>query len=128
MRSLQAEESGQSFLRAAPISLTTPSNNLRIIQEIQFSPSSPRPNTRPSQLPRLPKQQQNPAAIRFNDNPLVAVLGRQVKGSPVEGFPNGLPDFTPKGVRITLENMIGMKIEIANQLFLFFVQVQMERW
>ena len=28
-------------------------------------------------------------------------------GKPIEGFPNGLPDFTPKGVRITLENMIG---------------------
>ena len=33
--------------------------------------------------------------------------GRQVAGKPIEGFPNGLPDFTPKGVRITLENMIG---------------------
>ena len=30
-----------------------------------------------------------------------------MKGQPIEGFPNGLPDFTPKGVRITLENMIG---------------------
>ena len=44
---------------------------------------------------------------RFSDNPLVAVLGRQVSGAPVEGFPDGLPEFTPKGVRITLENMIG---------------------
>lgn len=33
--------------------------------------------------------------------------GRQVAGKPVEGFPNGLPDLTPLGVRITLENMIG---------------------
>ena len=33
--------------------------------------------------------------------------GRQVKGTPIEGFPNGLPDLTPLGVRITLENMIG---------------------
>jgi hypothetical protein len=44
------------------------------------------------------------------DNGLVAVLGRQVKGGkgkPVEGFPNGLPDLTPLGVRITLENMLG---------------------
>ena len=45
--------------------------------------------------------------LRFSDNPLVAVLGRQVSGAPVEGFPDGLPEFTPKGVRITLENMIG---------------------
>ena len=37
----------------------------------------------------------------------MAVLGRQVSGAPVEGFPDGLPEFTPKGVRITLENMIG---------------------
>ena len=35
-------------------------------------------------------------------------LGRQVKGTPIEGFPNGLPDLTPLGVRITLENMIGI--------------------
>lgn len=102
-RSFQAEESGTSFIRASPLTVTTPSSNLRIIQEIQFSPSSQRPR----QLPRIPKQQLNPGAIRFNDNPLVAVLGRQVKGAPVEGFPNGLPEFTPKGVRITLENMIG---------------------
>ena len=34
--------------------------------------------------------------------------GRQVKGTPIEGFPNGLPDLTPLGVRITLENMIGI--------------------
>ena len=30
-----------------------------------------------------------------------------MKGTPIEGFPNGLPDLTPLGVRITLENMIG---------------------
>ena len=29
------------------------------------------------------------------------------KGKPVDGFPNGLPDLTPLGVRITLENMLG---------------------
>ena len=40
----------------------------------------------------------------------MAVLGRQVSGAPVEGFPDGLPEFTPKGVRITLENMIGLEI------------------
>jgi len=43
----------------------------------------------------------------------VAVLGRQVKGDPVEGFPNGLPDLTPLGVRITLENMIGPNGEMV---------------
>jgi len=32
---------------------------------------------------------------------------RQVAGPPVEGFPNGLPELTPLGVRITLENMFG---------------------
>ena len=31
-----------------------------------------------------------------------------MKGTPIEGFPNGLPDLTPLGVRITLENMIGI--------------------
>jgi len=76
----------------------------------QFPNSSPLPFTsssRPSQpkLPRIPKQQS--PALTFTDNALVAVLGRQVAGKPVEGFPNGLPDFTPKGVRITLENMFG---------------------
>ena len=37
----------------------------------------------------------------------VLLLGRQVAGKPVDGFPNGLPALTPLGVRITLENMIG---------------------
>lgn len=59
-----------------------------------------RPNSKPR--PRFPKQ-----SLTFVDNGLVAVLGRQVKGTPIEGFPNGLPDLTPLGVRITLENMIG---------------------
>ena len=54
----------------------------------------------------MAKQQENPS-LRFSDNPLVAVPGRQVQGEPVEGFPNGLPELTPLGVRITLENMIG---------------------
>jgi len=74
-------------------------------------PSSPLPvpskTSRPR--PRFPKQQ----SLTFVDNGLVAVLGRQVKGQPIEGFPNGLPDFTPKGVRITLENMIGDNGEIV---------------
>ncbi len=34
------------------------------------------------------------------------------KGKPVEGFPNGLPDLTPLGVRITLENMLGKLITV----------------
>ena len=72
VESLEVGESGTSFLRAAPLTLTTPSTNLRIIQEIHLSPSS--------QRPRVAKQKQNnPGALRFNDNPLVAVLGRQVK-------------------------------------------------
>ena len=103
----ETEESGTSFLRASPISVTTPVSNIRIIQDIRLQPS-PAPAKFPAKLklPRRPKQQQSPA-LRFPDNPLVAVLGRQVKGDPVEGFPDGLPEFTPKGVRITLENMIG---------------------
>ena len=76
----------------------------------QFPSSSPIPfssTSRPSppKLPRIPKQQS--PSLTFTDNALVAVLGRQVAGKPVEGFPNGLPDFTPKGVRISLENMFG---------------------
>ena len=76
----------------------------------QFPSSSPLPfssTSRPSppKLPRIPKQQS--PSLTFTDNALAAVLGRQVAGKPVEGFPNGLPDFTPKGVRITLENMFG---------------------
>ena len=54
---------------------------------------------------RLGKQQ--PPALTFVDNGLVAVLGRQVAGKPVEGFPNGLPALTPLGVRLTIENMLG---------------------
>ena len=111
-RSLQAEESGTNFVRANPISVSTP-GTLNIIQEIQIrSTPGPRRNLAgklrlsPSQRPRVSKQQETPA-LRFSDNPLVAVLGRQVQGQPVEGFPNGLPDLTPLGVRITLENMIG---------------------
>jgi len=53
---------------------------------------------------RLGKQQ---PALTFVDNGLVAVLGRQVAGKPVEGFPNGLPALTPLGVRLTIENMLG---------------------
>ena len=115
---LETDASGTSFLRASPISVTTPSSvsNIRIIQDIRLQPS-PAPTSKfPSKqkLPRRPKQQQSPA-LRFPENPLVAVLGRQVKGDPIEGFPDGLPEFTPKGVRITLENMIG---EVKN-VFLF---------
>ena len=111
-RSLQAEESGTNFVRANPISVSTP-GTLNIIQEIQIrSTQAPKRKlsgklrVSPSQRPRVAKQQENPS-LRFSDNPLVAVLGRQVQGEPVEGFPNGLPELTPLGVRITLENMIG---------------------
>jgi len=107
---LETDESrGTSFLRASPISVTTPVSNIRIIQDIRLQPSpAPSVSKFPAKqkLPRRPKQQQSPA-LRFPENPLVAVLGRQVKGDPIEGFPDGLPEFTPKGVRITLENMIG---------------------
>ena len=92
-RSLQAEESETSFVRASPISVSTP-GTLNIIQEIQIR-SSPAPRRKlsgklrlsPSQRPRAPKQQSNPA-LRFSDNPLVAVLGRQVQGTPVEVSPS----------------------------------------
>jgi len=124
-RSFQVESDNSRLIQAKPITISsTPGNNFRIIQEIQirstgapkvldnqspkpllrqFPSSSPNPVS--SQRPRIPKQQS--PAITFTDNALVAVLGRQVAGQPVEGFPNGLPDFTPKGVRITLENMFG---------------------
>jgi len=88
-RALQAEESETSFVRASPISVSTP-GTLNIIQEIQIrSTQAPRRKLSgklrlsPSQRPRVPKQQSNPA-LRFSDNPLVAVLGRQVQGAPVE--------------------------------------------
>ena len=106
---LETDASGTSFLRASPISVTTPSSShIRIIQDIRLQPSPAPVSKFPAKqkLPRRPKQQQSPA-LRFPENPLVAVLGRQVKGDPIEGFPDGLPEFTPKGVRITLENMIG---------------------
>ena len=88
-RSLQAEESENSFVRASPISVSTP-GTLNIIQEIQIG-STQAPGRKlsgklrlsPSQRPRVSKQQSNPA-LRFSDNPLVAVLGRQVQGTPVE--------------------------------------------
>jgi hypothetical protein len=41
------------------------------------------------------------------------VKGGGGKGKPVEGFPNGLPDLTPLGVRITLENMLGRLIILS---------------
>jgi len=126
-RSFQVENENSRLIQAKPITISsTPGNNFRIIQEIQirstgapkvldnqspkplirqFPSSSPNPISSPRPLPRVPKQQS--PAITFTDNALVAVLGRQVAGQPVEGFPNGLPDFTPKGVRITLENMFG---------------------
>ena len=88
-RALQAEESETSFVRASPISVSTP-GTLNIIQEIQIrSTQAPRRNLSgklrlsPSQRPRVSKQQSSPA-LRFSDNPLVAVLGRQVQGTPVE--------------------------------------------
>ena len=88
-RALQAEESETSFVRASPISVSTP-GTLNIIQEIQIrSTQAPRRKLSgklrlsPSQRPRVPKQQSSPA-LRFSDNPLVAVLGRQVQGAPVE--------------------------------------------
>ena len=88
-RALQAEESETSFVRASPISVSTP-RTLNIIQEIQIrSTQAPRRKLSgklrlsPSQRPRVPKQQSSPA-LRFSDNPLVAVLGRQVQGAPVE--------------------------------------------
>jgi len=88
-RSLQAEESETSFVRASPISVSTP-GTLNIIQEIQIrSTQAPKRKLSgklrlsPGQRPRVPKQQSNPA-LRFTDNPLVAVLGRQVQGTPVE--------------------------------------------
>ena len=115
-RSLKAEESATNIVRAKPISLSTP-GSVNIIQEIQIrSTQAPRRKVSgklrlsPSQSPRVSKQQQDSVSspsLRFSDNPLVAVLGRQVQGQPVEGFPNGLPELTPLGVRITLENMIG---------------------
>ena len=53
--------------------------------------------------------------------------GRQVKGTPIEGFPNGLPDLTPLGVRITLENMIGNRF-VQTWLDIQSLQVLMARW
>ena len=89
-RSLQAEESENSFVRASPISVSPSPGTLNIIQEIQIgSTQAPRRKlsgklrVSPSQRPRVSKQQSNPA-LRFSDNPLVAVLGRQVQGTPVE--------------------------------------------
>ena len=131
-RSLQVAESNQN-IRASPITVTasTP-KNFRIIQEIQIrSTGAPRTSARPatrrppgSGRPRVPKQ--SSPALRFADNALVAVLGRQVQGGPVEGFPDGLPALTPLGVRITLENMIGdylSKFECT-----IVLQAQTERW
>ena len=121
-RSFQVDGNDQEIIRASPISISSTSGpgNLRIIQEIQIrSTGAPRhfPNSSPfpfpsnslpvpTQLPRIPKQQQSPA-ITFPDTALAAVLGRQAAAKPVEGFPDGLPAFTPEGVRITLENMFG---------------------
>ena len=108
-QSLDTSESGRSVVRASPLTITTPaSNNIRIVQEIRLAPSA----APAQQRPRVAKQQ----SLRFNDNPLVAVLGRQVSGAPVEGFPDGLPEFTPKGVRITLENMIGTEHFILSNI------------
>ena len=127
-----AAHTGGSSARPAALSTAGPPRS----QELRLSPTSPRPTKSPrptsssrpffdsssvdflssSPVPkplpsssRLTQQQQKPA-LKFVDNGLVAVLGRQVKGGkgkPVDGFPNGLPDLTPLGVRITLENMLG---------------------
>ena len=60
---------------------------------------------------RLGKQQ---PALTFVDNGLVAVLGRQVAGKPVEGFPNGLPALTPLGVRLKIKNMLYGQMDKKN--------------
>ena len=103
-----------------PFTISSTPASFKIIQPIQIvSPGTqsspvhnqtPRPflktNPLPSRtkLPRFPKQQ--PLSLSFEDEPSVAVLGRQVAGKPVEGFPNGLPALTPLGVRITLKTCL----------------------
>ena len=119
-----------------PITISSTPASFKIIQPIQIvSPGTqsspvhnqtPRPslktNPLPSRtkLPRFPKQQ--PLSLSFEDEPSVAVLGRQVAGKPVEGFPNGLPALTPLGVRITLENMFGMDSWLYMMLSIFVVR------
>ncbi|XP_023335005.1 uncharacterized protein LOC111706376 [Eurytemora carolleeae] len=131
-----SSSSAQRTVTASPITFSSTVGSIRLIQPIQFV-STPRPSPNPqsnsfrsdprpktnsfnsilssrnpsSPKPRFPKQQS--PALTFVDNGLVAVLGRQVKGNPVEGFPNGLPELTPLGVRITLENMFGPNGEMV---------------
>jgi len=80
---------------------------------LSSSSSSSSPSSIPfTQRPRAPKRQS--PALTFVDNGLLSVLGDQVSGQvsgtgrQVPGFPDGLPPFTPRGVRLTLENMIGV--------------------
>jgi hypothetical protein len=132
-RSFSVVPGEDGVFHVTPITLSSTPGNFKIIQPIkivstvthikehqrqtfQSNPDhnlTPRPSLPPfqfhssTQLPRFPKEQ--PLSNTFEDNALVAVLGRQVAnaGRPVEGFPNGLPALTPLGVRITLENMFG---------------------
>ena len=121
-RSFSVVSGEDGIFHVNPITISATPASFTIIQPIQIvSPGTqstpvhnqtPRPflKTNPpssrTKLARFPKQQ--PLSLSFEDEPSVAVLGRQVAGKPVEGFPNGLPALTPLGVRITLENMIGM--------------------
>ena len=57
-----------------------------------------------SQQPRFPKQQS--LSLSFEDNSFSS-LGQQVSTDPLSGFPDGLPEETPLGVRLSLENMLG---------------------
>jgi hypothetical protein len=121
-RSLSLVPGEDGIFHVNPITISSTPASFTIIQPIHIvSPGTqsttihnqtPRPflktNPLPSltKLPRFPKQQ--PLSLSFEDEPSIAVLGRQVAGQPVDGFPNGLPALTPLGVRITLENMFGM--------------------
>ena len=107
-----------SFKIIQPIKIVSPGTRSTPVHNQTPRPSF-KTNTLPSRtkLPRFPKQQ--PLSLSFEDEPSVAVLGRQVAGKPVEGFPNGLPALTPLGVRITLENMFGMDSWLYIMLIIF---------
>ena len=101
-----------------PITVSPAPANIRIIQPIQFVSSTEKnnpefltttaspwasvsPSSSRTQRPRFPKQQQQPA-LSFPDQRRPQFSARQ-ESSPGD---TELPDLTPLGVRLSLEDMV----------------------
>merc|ERR1712106_280103 len=77
-RGFQVRQDEANIINLSPVTISPRPGNFRIIQPINIVKDSRRPKF---QKPRAPKQAGG--SLTFQDNPLSAVLGRQVAQTPV---------------------------------------------